>query len=118
MSLFHLTAHTATTSASGTPNPSTTMAASSAMAPTSHNLIGQLLGSVLLGFQDALIAYTEPAELPAAIANFTQGILQTWYPVTANGTAAAIAATAGTVAATVQSITNPASTTATGTPSP
>ena len=103
-------AQTATATAAQTvtsaPVPATMMAASTAMAPTSHFDFGRLMATLLIGAQDALIAYTNPADLPAAVQNFSQGIASVWFPtVNASGTIAAV----GTIASEVQQIaTHPA----------
>ena len=100
------TATAAQTVTSAPAAPATMMAASTAMAPTSHFDFGRLMATLLIGAQDALIAYTNPADLPAAVQNFSQGIASVWFPtVNASGTIAAV----GTIASEVQQIaTHPA----------
>ena len=43
-----------------------------------HSALGQVLATVLTGAEDALIAYTDPANLEAAVMNFVSSFIAIW----------------------------------------
>jgi len=54
--------------------------------PQHHFSLGQVLATVMLGATDALVAASDPKNIPASVSSFVNGFLQIWMPAATQST--------------------------------